>query len=185
MTDCGELRHFLGMKIDYDMESGVLQLSQEANIEKILKRFGMEECNPTRTPMEKRLQLLREGTSNGEPYRELLGSLMYLMLCVRPDICYPVAYLGRFQQNPTTAQWNALKRVVRYVSGTKKISLEFRRTEATDNVIGYADADWASDTEDRKSVSGFTFKVFGCTVSWSSKSRQQSPCHQAKQNMLF
>lgn len=169
MTDCGELRHFLGMRINYNRREGTLRLSQESNIAKVLDRFGMSECNPTRTPMEKGLQLPRGGPSAGEPYRELLGSLMYIMLCVRPDVCYPVGYLGRFQQDSSTVHWNALKRVVRYLSGTRTLCLEYRRNSDAEALVGYADADWATDLQDRKSVSGFAFKVYGCTVSWSSK----------------
>lgn len=168
MTDCGEARHFLGMKIAYDRQTGVLQLSQQAHVEKVVNNFGMAECNPAKSPMEKGLQLQREGTPTKEPYRELLGSLMYIMLSVRPDICFPVGYLGRYQQHPTEAHWQSLKRVVRYLKESSNTVLTFQRTDAPP-LIGYADADWAADSEDRKSVSGYTFKVFGSTVSWCSK----------------
>ncbi|XP_062535018.1 uncharacterized protein LOC134204205 [Armigeres subalbatus] len=169
MSDCGELRHFLGMKIEYNHEDGQLQLSQDASIDKLITRFGMSECNPARTPMEKGLVLKREGENINQPYRELLGSLMYVMLSVRPDICYPVGYLGRFQQQPSTEHWQALKRIVRYLQGTKKLMLQFKRNPKSRALIGFVDADWASDTEDRKSISGYIFQVFGCTVAWCSK----------------
>lgn len=62
----------------------------------------MSDCNHVKTPMEKGLQLKYNDTSTiDKPYRELLGSLMYVMLCVRPDICYHVSYLGRFQEKPS------------------------------------------------------------------------------------
>lgn len=93
---------------------------------------------------------------------------MYVMLCVRPDVCYSVGYLGRFQQDSSTVHWNALKRVVRYLSGTKLRGLHYRRNTKAEALVGYADADWAADLQDRKSVSGYVFKVYGCTVSWSS-----------------
>ncbi|XP_037807715.1 secreted RxLR effector protein 161-like [Lucilia sericata] len=122
--------------------------------------------------MEKGLQLTYNvGNTIDKPYRELLGSLMYVMLCVRPDICYHVSYLGRFQQNPSEEHWQSLKRVLRYLKGTVKKKLIY--TASDDNIlVGYADADWASDTTDRKSISGYIFKVYGCTVSWSSKKQQ-------------
>ena len=138
MTDCGELRHFLGMRIDYNRSGGTLKLSQGSNIEKVLQRFGMTECNPTRTPMEKGLQLPRGGSTAGEPYRELLGSLMYVMLCVRPDVCYSVGYLGRFQQDSSTVHWNALKRAIRYLSSTKLSGLHYRRNAKAEPLVGYA-----------------------------------------------
>lgn len=79
MTDCGEANYFLGMKLMYNREEGTLRLSQEAQVTKILQRFDMVNCNSCKTPMEKGLQLKRDGPSTKEPYRELLRS----MLCVR------------------------------------------------------------------------------------------------------
>lgn len=169
MTDCGEVTHFLGMRLDYDVRRGRMRLSQEANVEKLLTRFEMVDCNPVKTPMEKGLQLARAGDPTAHPYRELLGSLMYVMLCTRPDICYSVGFLGRFQQKPTTQHWQSLKRVVRFIKGTKARCLEYKQVRSAKPLVGYVDADWASDIEDRKSVSGFAFFVFGNLVSWSSK----------------
>lgn len=77
MTDCGEVFHFLGMRLDYDKRRGCLRLSQKANVDKLLARFEMMDCNPVKTPMEKGIQLTRAGDSTTQPYRELLGSLMY------------------------------------------------------------------------------------------------------------
>lgn len=147
MTDCGEVRHFLGMKLSYDRDAGTLQLSQEAHVARVVERFGLAECNAAKTPMEKGLQLQRDGAPTGEPYREMLGSLMYLMLCVRPDICFPVGYLGRYQQKPTDAHWQCLKRIVRYLKGSAKTVLQFNRND-DHPLVGFADADWAADNED-------------------------------------
>lgn len=157
------------MRLAYNPEHGDLKLTQETAATKILEKFGMTECNPAKNPMEKGLQLYREGCRTSQPYRELLGSLMYQMLCVRPDLCYPVSYLGRFQQSPTDNHWQALKRVVRYLKGTATLGLHYKRNEDSRPLVGYVDADWASDAEDRKSVTGFLFKVYGSTVSWASR----------------
>ena len=169
MTDCGEARYFLGIKLDLNRNTGTLRLSQKAHVEKILRRFRMTDCNSTKTPMEKKLVLRREGKPYDGPYREMLGSLMYLMLCVRPDICFPVGYMGRFQHKPTDEHFQSLKRIIKYLKGTSDVTLDFKKNTKASPLIGYADADWATDTEDRKSVSGYIFQVFGCTVSWSSK----------------
>ncbi|XP_055589015.1 uncharacterized protein LOC129741319 [Uranotaenia lowii] len=77
--------------------------------------------------------------------------------------------MGRFQQSPNTEHWQCLKRIVRYLRSTGQMVLEFTRNKNAPRVVGYADSDWAADAVDRKSISGFIFKVFGCTVSWSSK----------------
>ena len=143
-------------------------MSQATNVGKLLVRFQMSECNPVKTPMERGMMLSGDERTN-EPYRELLGTIMYIMLCTRPDVCFPVGFLGRFQQNPSRAHWQSLKRLVRYLKGTKTKCLEYKKYAVAEPLVGYADADWASDTVDRKSVSGYAFKVFGNLVSWSSK----------------
>lgn len=114
MSAFGKLTHFLGIDIKTDKES--LYLSQEGSIEKLLKKFGMSECNSVKSPMEKGLKSLPStpGEETKQPYREPLGSLMYIMLCTRPDICFPVAYMGRYQQNPSDLHWQNLKVHKRY-----------------------------------------------------------------------
>ncbi|KXJ62307.1 hypothetical protein RP20_CCG026806 [Aedes albopictus] len=161
------------MKIRYDRATGCMYLTQEAAVDRVLMKFSMQDCNHVKTPMEKGCSLPpRAANPVSHPYRQLLGSLMYTMLCVRPDICYAVGYLGRFQVQPGEAHWQALKRVVRYVKGTKNLKLHYKKNDDAEALVGYADADWASDAEDRKSVSGFIFKVFGNTVSWASRKQQ-------------
>ncbi|XP_053697111.1 uncharacterized protein LOC128744279 [Sabethes cyaneus] len=94
------------------------------------------------------------------------------MPCARPDISYSVGYLGRYQQNPGDLHWQSLKRIVRYLKGTKELKLQYTKKDGPTTLVGFADADWVSDAVDRKSVSGFVFQVFGCTVSWASRKQQ-------------
>lgn len=77
--------------------------------------------------------------------------------------------MGRFQQSPTEDHWQALKRIMRYLKGTTAMGLNYKKQNDTRPLVGYVDADWAADLEDRKSVTGFMFKVFGSTVSWTSR----------------
>lgn len=169
MSDCGILKHFLGIKIEYGNE--YIKLSQKAGVQKLLSKFGMHECNPVRTPIEKGLQMeyKKDNARLDKPYREMLGSLMYVMLTVRPDMCFAVGFMGRYQQNPSEENWQALKRVVRYLKGTMDHTLVFKKDANAKRIVGYADADFAGDVGDRKSVSGYLFKVYGCSVSWCSK----------------
>lgn len=99
---------------------------------------------------------------------------MYVMLCTRPDICFHIGYMARSQENPTKIHWKMLKRILRYLKGTKHLKLMIKREEGREPLIGYSDADWASDVCDRKSVSGFAFQIFGNTISWSSKKTSYS-----------
>ena len=149
-----------------------MKLSQTTSIKKILNTFGMEDSKPVLTPIEKGTLLTPEVKDiTKQPYRELLGRLMYLMLCVRPDLCFAVGYLGRFQQNPGDEHWVVLKRILRYLKGTLDLKLEYSKIN-NEKLVGFADADWGSSSYDRKSTSGYIFYVFGCPVSWCSKKQQ-------------
>lgn len=163
MVDLQELNHFLGLRIAHNRKQGTLCINQTKYVLDLLKRFGMESCKPVSTPLEpnaKLVQLQDDQEPYRCPYRELTGCLAYLMLSLRPDICAAVNVLSRFQNTPSEEHWKALKRVVRYLQGTKDISLVYHRSKDVP-LIGFADADWGSDINDRRSTSGFCFKMFG------------------------
>ncbi len=103
------------------------------------------------------------------PYHEAVGSLMYASLGTRPDITYAVQTLSRFSTNPGIEHWEAVKRVFRYLKGTKEMWLSYggQRRE----LEGYADAD-GSMAEDRRAVSGYAFLIHGGAVSWSAKRQE-------------
>lgn len=171
MKDLGEVKCFMGMRIKIDRELKVLTIDQHEYIDRLLKKFNMYDCNGVSTPMEQNLKLLKNDDDKmvtENPYRELIGSVMYLMLATRPDICFSISFLSRFQDKATDEHWKHLKRLLRYLKETMHFALHYG---CEDNVplCGYVDADWGNDTNDRKSTSGFLFKVFGNTMSWSSK----------------
>ena len=100
MKDKGELKHFLGLEINYNKQNGILKISQERYILGILKRFNMENCQGVRTPIDPKLKLTLTNSEKNEtdkPIKELIGCIMYLMLGTRPDISYTVNYLSRYQ----------------------------------------------------------------------------------------
>lgn len=169
IKDLGNVKQFMGLSINYDQVNGTMTISQKEFAEKILTRFGMQECNQCATPMEVGLQL--ETATPEErfdcPYRELTGSLMYLTMGSRPDLDYAVCYLSRFQENPTETHWNSLKRVLRYIRGTTSMSLTY--TSIDDEPIrGFEYADWANDKTDRMSTTGYFFQVYSNIILWAS-----------------
>ncbi|XP_058446183.1 uncharacterized protein LOC131427212 [Malaya genurostris] len=93
---------------------------------------------------------------------------MYLRVTSRPDICAAVNYFAGFQCCASEEHWVHLKRVLRYLRGTADHQLVYRRTESEQLVV-FADADWGTDVNDRKSVSGLVIKLYGQTVAWSTK----------------
>lgn len=170
--DVGYLNCFLGTEIVRDKET--IKISQHKLIEKILDKFGMTNCKEATNPMEAKFEYDPNEPIIEIPYRELVGSLIYLAQISRPDITYATSYLSRFLDKPTQALWTAGKRVLRYLKKTKELSLVYRKDDPGNNMklMCYTDADWASDKTDRKSVSGMA--IFHCKnlVSWCTKKQQ-------------
>lgn len=101
---------------------------------------------------------------------------MYIMLCSRPDICYAISKLSRYQENPEIMHWQSAKRLVRYLKSTIEVELVYNKKKDVMPLVGFVDSDYAADEQDRKSTSGYLFKVFGNTVSWTSKKQQVVAC---------
>lgn len=165
----GELKNFLGMEIK--LQDNKNCITQATLIEKMLTKFKMEECKPAITPMMTNFQVETLQIKENIPYRELIGSLLYVATISRPDITYAVVFLSRFLDKPTEQLWQAAKRILRYLKYTQDLALIYERTSPTDEdkLLAYADADWGGDHLDRKSVSGCIVYFNNNPVSWSSK----------------
>ncbi|XP_070020287.1 secreted RxLR effector protein 161-like [Nicotiana tabacum] len=100
-------------------------------------------------------------------YSSVVGSLMYVMICTRSDICYVVGLVSRYQSNPRRDHWKTMKRIFRYLKGTADYSLCYNGNNLY--LRGYTEVDWASDRNDRKSISGYAFLLNGGAISWKSK----------------
>ncbi|CAL2233251.1 unnamed protein product [Prunus armeniaca] len=132
MTDLGEANYVLGIEISQDRERGLLSLSQKRYIERILKRFNMENCTGCDFPFSNGDKLSSEQSPKTEqeklemqdkPYASLVGSLMYAQVCTRPDLAFSISVLGRFQSNPGGAvAWKSVKQ--QYIS-TSTMQAEF------------------------------------------------------------
>lgn len=103
-----------------------------------------------------------------ERYRELLGAFLYLAICTRPDISHAVSVCSRFSAAPAQRHWQQLKRILRYVAGTRTLGPTFQPSGSS-SVTGFTDSDHAGDTHTRRSVSGWVFTLAGCAISWQSK----------------
>jgi hypothetical protein len=98
-------------------------------------------------------------------YASAVGSLQYAQVCTRADLAFVTGLLGRFQSNPGPRHWKLIKKVLRYLQGTKDLMLTYRKTESL-HIVGYSDSDYAGD--DRKSTSGYVFTLAGGAISWKS-----------------
>ncbi|KAM1366487.1 hypothetical protein ACFX2H_000047 [Malus domestica] len=102
------------------------------------------------------------------PYASAIGSLMYAMICTRPDIAYAVSITSRYQSNPGSEHWTTVKTVLKYLRRTKDMFLVYGGATEL-RVEAYTDADFQSDVDDRSSNSGYVFTLNGGAVSWKIK----------------
>ena len=169
VTDMGELHHFLGVKI-VQLE-GQIWIGQPSYSKDLLVRFRLEESKPTATPMDVGCKLMKAENENEmcdkQLYQSAVGSLLYLSTRTRPDIAFAVGSFARFNSQPSNEHWSAVKRIMRYLKGTIHLGLVY--DDEGDDLVGYSDADWAGDCNDRKSTSGYSFLLSGAVVSWRSK----------------
>ncbi|KAI4357436.1 hypothetical protein L6164_001384 [Bauhinia variegata] len=176
MKDLGPARQILDMEIIRDRKSKKLWLSQEKYIEKVLQRFHMNKAKAVSTPLANHFKLsTRHAPSNDDEkarmqhiaYRPAVGSLMYAMVCTRPDIAHAVGVVSRFLSNPGREHWNAVKWIMRYLRGSSSLKLCFGIGELV--LHGYTDSDLAGDVDTRKSTSGYLVTFAGGAVAWQSK----------------
>jgi hypothetical protein len=99
-------------------------------------------------------------------YTQVIGSLMYIMNCTRPDLAYSISRLSRYSSNPSKDHWNALVRVLKYLKHTINYGLHY--TKYPPVLEGYSDANWISGSTESKSTSGYVFTLGGAAVSWKS-----------------
>lgn len=132
----------------------------------------MSDCKPRTTPSEQKLAST-ESSEAVDPgrYREIVGSLIYLMTCTRPDISWVISKLSQTLSCPKMEDLVTAKHVLRYLKGTMEYELCFRKHSSELNLIAYSDADWASSLKDRHSTSGYCFSLAknGALISWKSK----------------
>jgi hypothetical protein len=158
---------FIGIQLKHT--STHITLHQAQFIELLLERFNMEGCKIANTPASATPQ---QGYSPplapGNGYRQLIGSLIYLM-ATRPDICSSVVSLSRHLENPTEAYMQAAKRVLRYLAGTTHKGVSFRKGHKDNKLVVFSDSDWAGCKETRRSTSGFLVYFAGGPISFKSK----------------
>lgn len=169
MKDLGKATHVLGMRIR--QEQGKIILDQKNYIQKVLEQFNMINCKEVYTPLEKGMKL-EKGDQNDlhSQYRSLVGCIMYIAVCTRPDIAHAASILSQFNNCHSEIHWRTAKRVLRYLKGTIDYNIVYEKS--TLNVTGYVDADWASNHLDRRSYTGYVFKIGAAAVSWESKKQR-------------
>lgn len=174
INDLGEITIYVGISITRFRTQQKIEIHQTSYIDKILASFGMTNCNPVATPMleSERDKLISTQTvvlSDEErvEYQRIIGCLLFLVHGTRPDIAYAVIRLSQFASKPQRHHWEAAKRVLRYLRGTRHAAITLGRRSGIE-LEGYFDAAHA-DNKDMRSTGGYVFLFHGSLVSWVSK----------------
>ena len=187
MQDFGEASTILGIRIQRDIKHGLLTLDQSKYAKAILQRFCMEACKGVSIPLSPTTHCSKEQSPTSDedkefmktiPYRQVVGSLMYLMVSTRPDLADHVQILSRYGSYPGVTHWKGVKKVLQYVQHTLDYGLVFRRGVGT-SLEAYCDADFSSCLDTSRSNGGYVFLLGGAAISWSSKRQSvvaQSTC---------
>ena len=178
MRDLGAATSFLGMRITRDRSKRTLAIDQQAYTEGILSRFNMHNSKPQGTPIPEKTSLQKgpEGytasPSLRKLYQQMIGSLIYLMIGSRPDIAYAVSALARYMQDPTDTHMTLVSHVFRYLRQTTDQKIWYLGASKS-GLIGYSDATWADNVDNRRSTTGYVFLLANGAVTWTSRMQKR------------
>ncbi|CAL5331407.1 unnamed protein product [Camellia sinensis] len=171
MTDLGMMSYFLGMEVKQRQHE--VFICQQKYAKEILKKFHMEDCKATSTPMNQKEKFSKDdGIDKVDEglYRSLIGCLMYLT-ATRPDIMHAVSLLSRFMHCASEVHFQAAKRILRYIKGTINYGIKF--THCSDfKFHGFSDSDWGGSIDDMRSTTGFCFSFGSGMFSWCSRKQE-------------
>lgn len=169
--DLGKASGILGIDIIRDKNKGHLFLSQRNYLEKVLSRYGMNQAKSVVTPISSMFKLsLTKGPKNKKeevkmkdiPYANVVGSLMYSMVCTRPDITHALSLVSRFMSKPGPQHWQCVKWLMRYIKGSVNRRIEYKNQQnQKDKHIGYTDSDFGGCLDSKRSTSGYVFTLYG------------------------
>ena len=176
MKDLGDATYILGIRIYRNRSERLIGLSQSTYLDKILKRFKMENSKKGNLPLHHGIKLSKAQCPSTSdeldrmsriPYASAIGSIMYAMTCTRPDISFALSMVSRYQQNPGEGHWTAVKNILKYLRNTKDRFLVYGGENEL-RVSGYSDASFQTDSDDCCSQSGWVFLLNGGAVTWNS-----------------
>lgn len=164
------VNHYLGLQIE-QFKDGSIFLNQEAYARAVLERYNMENTNAVAIPADRGQMYSEMGNDSkiiNAPYRQAVGSLLYLSVATRPDITFSVHNASQHLEKPEKMHWNAVKRILKYLKGTISYGLYYPRNEDI-RLSVFCDSDYAGDVLTRRSTTGFVVKFGEATIAWSSQ----------------
>ena len=195
VKDLGKVKFLLGIEVFHNRKTSLIELSQWAYVDQLLKQFNMQGANPATTPLSSGVRLMQDDcliTEEEEkdmanvPYVSLVRALMYAAIGTRPDIAFAVGALSRFLSNPRRRHWNEAKHILSYLKGTSDYAIRYSSGEflagkvvgysqgigmrlTVDTIEGFCNSDWAGCVDTRRLTSGFVWMLNGGAVCWRSK----------------
>ena len=176
MQDLGPAKKILGWKFSMIVVLILFFLSQKSYIEKVLEKYNLSNCKSVATPFASYFKLSSRQCPITEDekeymshilYSNVVGNLIYAMICTRTDLTHDVSVVSRFMHNPGKEHLNAVKWILRYLKGTSRFGLLFDKNSVKEiGVMGFVDSDFAGDLDKRRSISSYVFSLCGSTVSW-------------------
>lgn len=168
----GDSEYFLGMQVKRDRIKNNIFVNQSMYIENILVRFNLADANSLSMPADSNSKLKASDYNDCDelyvPYREDVGTLLFLAIASRPDIAYAVGIVSRYLDKYDISHWNAVKRIMCYLSKTRNRGILYEKCNEF-KLIGYSDSDYAADADTCRSTSGYIFKLSNGSITWSSK----------------
>lgn len=175
MKNLGAAKKILEMEIHKNQKCGKLCLSLKDYIVRFFERFNMFHAKPVTTPLATHFKLSTQMSPQTEderkqmtriPYSSVVGSIMYAMVCTRPDISHAVIIVSRYMSCPGREHWLAVKWILRYLRGFVDLCLVYDKSTCFDKVTSFVDSDYAGDLDRRRSLTGYVLKLAGGLISW-------------------
>lgn len=165
---------FVGVQIARNRAEKSLVIHQSSYTKKIIEKFGMRDANSGSVPADPHAILSITETDESKettnvPYREAVGSLVFLATVSRPDISYAVNVVSKYLGEHNQSHWRAVRRIFAYLVGTVSTGIEYRDGGSMSELVGFSDADYAGDVDTRRSTTGFVFCLADGAVTWSSQ----------------
>ena len=169
----GVAKRYLGIDIIRDRKKKTLRLDQSAYITDVINRYDMADSKAVSIPLDPSLPLQKakdgDTRADGTLYRQINGSLAYGAIHTRADIAFSVSKLCQYNSDPNQIHHGAVKHVIRYLNGTKDMSIVYGGTNTPLEIVGYTDASWGDDLDNRRSTTGHAFKMNGGLIAFESK----------------
>lgn len=177
-----KLTYYTGIEFEHDPDRNTLKAHQRKYILDLLARFNLQNIHPSATPADPNVSLIPSTTapSTSEleeikdleaklPYKTIVGALLHLARCTRPDLSFLSSELSKYLKGPRVIHYKTVKRILRYLKHSIDIGLVYPiGTDGSIHLDGFVDASWGNSTN-RRSTTGYVFRINGTAVSWRSK----------------